>query len=176
MKFVHIPKTGGISICRALGHKVIGHVVYDRDYSEFSFCVFRDPVERFISAYNHLKYNQINKLDRSNCEEYIGDKNIHQFIKSGFEIAVKEQQHFLPQVHWIPFGVDRIICFKHLREQFSELFPGKRLQQFNVSPKGEIDLSEDEKYFIRKVYNLDNIIYAGSVRKHNMLESAKAGR
>lgn len=161
LKFVHIPRTGGTSISRAIGKKNIAHWIYKRDFSQFSWCVFRHPVDRFISAFNHLSYNQINDLDKANYKEYIGGMNIHEFINHGLNRAIKEQQHFLPQIHWIPFGVNLIVPFNELDKNFKILYPDKELIHVNKTNKKQ-NLTERDINIILNHYKLDFAIY-GSI-------------
>jgi hypothetical protein len=171
-RFIHIPRTGGTSIQRALGNLSIGHSIYKRNYKEFSWCVFRDPVDRFISCFKHLKHSGINAVDRANAQQYIGEKNIHQFIENGIEKAASEQQHFLPQTHWMPNGVNKIIPFTALEDEFNKLYPDRKLHYFNQSAKISCQLSEVEKKKIRDIYYLDNLIYVELIRQHYLFEPA----
>ena len=60
--FIHIPRNAGTSILRSFKMNYIGHHNWD-DYKRLNsywminkykkFCVFRDPLERFISSYNY---------------------------------------------------------------------------------------------------------------------------
>jgi len=160
IKFIHIPRTGGTSISKSIGIKVIGHWVYKRNFNEFSWCVFRNPIDRFISAFNHLKYNQINSRDRNDSETYIGDKDIHEFIEHGLNRAIKEQQHFLPQIHWIPLGVNQISLYENIQDDFMRLY-NRELMWVNRSDKQENELSEREERIIKNYYKLDFFVYNG---------------
>lgn len=174
-KFIHIPRTGGTSICNAIGKIHIGHSVYNRNFNEFSFCVFRDPVDRFVSAYHHLKYNQSDALDKNDFENYIGDMTIEQFVKQGLSRAIKEQQHFLPQIHWIPQGVNKILVFDYLEEGFNQIYPYLKLSKVNQSIKKEA-LTGECKYIIETYYKLDKIIYESVLQRRNLSELKVAAR
>ena len=87
--FIHIPKNAGVSISSLLYKKQIGHkdlnfyakkckTLFD-DY--FVFTVVRDPVERFISAYNYLINGGSGNLYDSICKHYLLTFNdINDFI------------------------------------------------------------------------------------------------
>lgn len=159
MKFVHIPKTGGTSVCNALGITRIGHWVYHRNFSEFSWCVFRDPVDRFLSAFNHLKYNARNQLDKNNSATYIQGKELSLFIKTGLVTAAENQQHFLPQIHWIPDGVTHIVPFEKLNEGFKTMYQNIELPNVNHTERQETELTQKEIDIINRVYYVDKLIY-----------------
>lgn len=172
-KFVHIPKTGGVSIWHAVGlpHN-IGHYQYThRNLDVFSFCVFRDPVERFISAFTYLKNGGQNYRDKTESEEWIGDLEIGDFVETRLQQATWVQQHFRPQVYWIPEGVDRIFCFNNLNAEFKEKF-GIDLPRRNVTKhKKHNNLTQRQIQRIRKIYQLDQIIWDGLFSQYSMFKS-----
>lgn len=85
--FIHVPKCAGTSISLSLlGHQV-GHKRYI-DYEEelgreiqdyFIFTIVRNPISRFISAYNYISSGGMTKKDkdflRSNAKYFQGNPN-----------------------------------------------------------------------------------------------------
>ena len=77
--FIHIPKNAGVSICSLLYKKQIGHkdlnfyVMKSKKLFDnyFVFTVIRDPVERFISAYNYLVNGGSGNLYDLICKHYL---------------------------------------------------------------------------------------------------------
>ena len=115
--FIHIPKTAGQSVAAALGyeHRPEYHHINDVDQTEgfFRFCIVRDPVDRFVSAYAYS--TQMARAGGASVEQH----PVRQFIidhglgdsVDRFALAVREHGfpvlnsvHFRPQMHWIRRG------------------------------------------------------------------------
>jgi len=115
--FVHIPKTAGISISKALfgnragRHRTISDYKKIFSYSDFSnyfkFTFTRNPWDRLLSAYNFLLKGGMTKEDKAFSDIYIQPyKNFEHFIEEGlFEEKIINWKHFKPQY--------KFICEKH---------------------------------------------------------------
>jgi hypothetical protein len=153
--FVHIPKTGGISICTTLfgsfdpRHTSISdyQIIFSRQEFDhyFKFAFVRNPWERLYSAYRFLQQGGINDTDRNWAKLNISlFKSFEDFVKIWVnKDNVQTYIHFRPQWHFIslPFEkepvVDFIGFYENLHEDFEfvqkQIFGniGKRLSHRN---------------------------------------------
>ena len=175
--FVHVPKTGGTSVARALygtdggGHRTI------RDYraelgdafvdGAFSFAVVRDPVERLASAFRYLKAGGGNRLDAA-----FGDRvlvrydTLDAFVRGwlGPE-TVREQVHFRPQAEFVTgadgaLDLDLVARHERLAEDYEAVRRrtgrGGPLPHLNVGPpRSAPDLSAEARARVRDLYRVD---------------------
>ena len=112
--FIHIPKNGGSTISNDIYGRFLGHILYSeiQRYSEQTvndlraFAVLRDPVDRFISAYNYARYGsndeesairfdhflRVRRFQNLNtfCEHFLLTKNFKNF-----------DQIFWPQIEFL---------------------------------------------------------------------------
>jgi len=148
--FIHIPKTGGISIQRVLGIRGCSHrridsfSKEDRD-SSFTFAIVRNPFDRIVSAYNYLKSGGTNE----------GDKLMGDSLPSDFRSFVKDIDqhinflHFRPMSYWLNDDVDFIGKFENLQEDFDSICRAldvecKQLPHVNKSKyKNYVDYYDD---------------------------------
>ncbi len=110
--FFHIPKTGGIAISESLleGHHT-NHRIYRRCALAdprtmtryWKFCILRDPVDRFVSAYRFLRGGGINEQDsrfRKDHREAFGD--FPTFVAAFREdSSIQNYVHFRPQTFFV---------------------------------------------------------------------------
>ncbi len=124
--FVHVPKTGGISVCNAIYDGIeYGH----RPYSEllsidpqasnyFSFAFVRDPAERLLSAFIYVQNGGINKFDRA-FSKHVTGMTFDQFVDClPNNRTLSKWMHFRPQSHYIDRPVDFIGRFENLDADF----------------------------------------------------------
>ncbi len=129
--FIHINKTGGTSIEKALDlfpeHKTAiekrEEVGFERFREKFKFTVVRNPWDKVVSHYFYrLKTNQTNlKENRITFKEWVQlayEKNDRTYCDN--------PKMFMPQIAWITdidgnIIVDRIIRFETLEEGFAEI-------------------------------------------------------
>ena len=148
--FVHIPKTAGSSIRRALGDptphgfqhtaalsfQTVAPDFFDR---ALSFAVIRDPIARFCSAVSHLQKNSLESHDPifHGVEEMRDlDLFLHRFETSAwFRARVFAGLHFQKQWYFVSnwrgeLIVDELMALEHLEERLPRLLEpllGKRL-------------------------------------------------
>lgn len=180
--FIHIPKTGGISVRDALfnNHSFGKHVearLYrnyfgSKRFSRFFKIAFvRNPWSRVFSAYNFLKDGGINDLDKNFSERYLSNcVDFDDFVTR--VLPLKEVQgytHFVPQHCWVCDNRGRIIVdflgrYENLSNDFNEI---KRILKVSAS-LGHINkasVSSDYKEFYSNVSkDIVGRIYARDIK------------
>jgi hypothetical protein len=133
--FVHIPKTAGVSIARALYDGLgAGHLgIHDYEMAlrpvvvsgYFMFTLVRNPWDRLYSAYTFLMSGGMNDHDRAWAERHLaGYRDFEEFVVSGLE-TVKGQIHFVPQVEFLKSairprtGVNFIGLYENIADDFA---------------------------------------------------------
>jgi len=159
--FMHIPKTGGISLYKAIKHprvKIKGHFIqnpfylYLKDslkfYPErpFVFAFVRNPWDRLVSAFFYLNKGGMNGSDRRDMKKYIkkyrGD--FKAFVKEAIaEGWALDQLHLKPQVDWISDNDGQLLTdytgkFENLRSDLKNIseitgIPFNKLEHRNKS-------------------------------------------
>lgn len=114
--FVHIPKTGGTSVIRAIaGDSVeIDHGVAEIDQAAdfLRACFVRQPVDRFVSAFRYsseLAFRPDGKFlsEKHPVRQFIADTNLHninEFVSHVDSLGsdwLFNNIHFRPQENWI---------------------------------------------------------------------------
>jgi hypothetical protein len=140
--FIHIPKTAGTSIGEAIYGHWVGHVPLsrfaafdDRKFkSFFKFSFVRNPWDRLLSAFAHLKGGGEPLARRESLwsERYLGNfESFEQFVlalRDGeFRSVIVGDVHFRPQLDWITLpgseriAVDYLGRFESLEEDYSQV-------------------------------------------------------
>jgi len=105
-KFIHIPKTAGSNISQSLYGYQVGHkprAFLKRQENDFIFTFARNPIDRFVSAFNYLNLGGINKHDEMFKEKYLPTGiDINSFVVEFFKsLEIREWIHFKHQVGFI---------------------------------------------------------------------------
>ena len=135
--FVHIPKTGGTSVIRAIaGDSVkIDHGVAEIEQAAdfLRACFVRQPVDRFVSAFRYsseLAFRPDKKFlsEKHPVRQFIADtnlRNINEFISHVDSLGsdwLFSNIHFRPQKHWISQTNPQFIGrYEQLDDDFSSL-------------------------------------------------------
>jgi hypothetical protein len=153
LSFIHIPKNAGTSIKKAIvDHRLpipIGDHSYPRKLSAREFVVLRDPIERFVSAFNYVKQywaNSVNGMFQDANElavsasdprhplhatawTELGNDPAHYLVRNGTAV----QPHsvagritrftwiYEPQTTWLINNPAHVLRFRHLARDFSDL-------------------------------------------------------
>ena len=119
--FVHIPKTAGISIIKAIygdvskeGHRSIYFYkkLFDKDFEDFfTFSFIRNPYERLYSSYKFLQNGGMNQHDKSAFQKYLSHySDFEDFVLNGLNSEIIfEIIHFIPQSEFICNNDGKII-------------------------------------------------------------------
>jgi len=153
-KYCHIPKTGGVSICKLIG-RLPGHAIESETKNKYIYTFVRNPYDRLISTFFYLKNGGRNNGDKKDRDKYIGNSSFEDFVKTKLINASKNQIHFRPQKYWIPNGASFIGKFENLENDFNEV---KKI----VGIKGNLQhLNKTSHKDYREYYNdeLANIVY-----------------
>lgn len=141
LTFVHIPKTAGTSISKWVKEKdssltfLYDHPFYEdiREHEQiknFSFTVVRNPWDRFVSLYFWLsgpesskeeispeKFKELTKLVRENFPTF--ESFVEEFPK--MKQSKYNFESITPQNRWITPGVDLILRYENLEEDFKKI-------------------------------------------------------
>ncbi|RMF76834.1 MAG: chondroitin 4-O-sulfotransferase [Acidobacteria bacterium] len=188
--FVHVPKTGGVSVARALfGHLAGGHRTVDeylvlyghlRFARLFRFAFVRDPFTRLESAFRFLKAGGMNDDDRRWAEEHLaGIDDLEQFCVSWLTPEnARSWVHFRPQADFVcdatgRLRVDFVGKFERLAEDFDAVCRrlGRRaeLPHLNRSAPRRRDpretLPDAARRRVAEVYRRDFELFGYSVER-----------
>lgn len=185
--FVHIPKSAGVSVNKALfgnlggAHRsvrtykrVFGPITFQK-YFKFTFV--RNPYTRLLSAYRFLKQGGFNSKDKLWAEQHLSDFNTFGEFVEGWltDISVMDYIHFRPQCTFVCDRafvpeVDFIGRFENIDEDFREIC--KRLnisrelkkhnQSRNTNEYWRTAYSEETRAKVYELYRKDFEIFGYS--------------
>ena len=181
--FIHVPKTGGQSVHRAMGLKNGPHrplSFYKVKRSRYVFTVVRNPYDRAISLwkwYSELHERPMKKRTPHNaamnvlarkCESadqfwlnYLDKKSLSYQLR--YSPMLRPQMFFLKdkksKVSRVSDSINRVIRFENLSDEFEGIkkrFGFKELPHINSSKRLEGDeMSEECRSLIRELYPED---------------------
>lgn len=137
--FLHIPKTGGVSVAESLfdSHAASHTPLYmylalygARDFDAmFKFAFVRNPWTRLASAFHFLRAGGLTETDREWAEANMMDfEDINHFVETGLErpeirnwVHFQNQSYFLRDPRTGRIGVDFLGRFETLREDYAKV-------------------------------------------------------
>ena len=168
--FIHVPKTGGLSIVNFLHKNRFEFIHNEKNYNglhtpfevfkdleldyDFCFSIFRDPIDRFTSALNYF-YPTIEDYNQFIFEEIEKFDNLNDNINSVL---------FRPQIKYYPpkckiLKFEKIFTLKDFLQK-NNIFIEGNLENFNQQKKKKIKLTSDTirllKIHFYEDYNLRN--------------------
>lgn len=190
--FIHIPKTAGISLSEAIYGEQIGHAKWDvfyrcnpRNYASLTkFAVCRDPIERFISAFNFLKVGGINNSDRKFSSEVLerfdsADEFARSLSSDSMRARALNKVHFFPQTDFICnvdgiFMVDYILNLHNLQTDLPRIL-GERTPEYipykNAGPNSRLktkQLTRKASEILEEIYALDFKLLRHTLELHHI--------
>ena len=164
--FIHIPKNAGSSIVKSLYDDGISHssaLYYKTIDEEFfrkteSFALLRNPIDRFCSAFNYLKFH-------SKQEPNIKFRNSHlQDINNVSDLIIK--------MKFDPSFKSMILRFPHFRTQ-SEYVCNKK-GEIIVNRIGHLDFLEsftnEISSYIHQPFNIEHINKSNNQKKISIID------
>ena len=116
LDFIHIPKTAGVSICKAIGQRP-GHRPRDIKEGAIVFSCVRNPYDRAASLYYFLRdkapnYRQVFMVDGETVNTFWAER-IH---------LIRQHRFTQPQVSWLDgIKVDRLLRFENLTDDWQHM-------------------------------------------------------
>ncbi len=174
--FIHIPKTAGISLIKAIyndinlpGHRSFffyNTALNMKNEKYFCFSFVRNPFDRLYSAYMFLKKGGINHIDRLIYETYLLKFNdFEDFVLNGLDNKlIFKITHFIPQHEFLcdrrgNIMVDFIGRFENLEDDVKSLSiklkKDIRLNHYNSNYKKDYK----EVYTAKMVSKVKTIYY-----------------
>lgn len=185
--FIHIPKNAGTSITKSWeGFILEGHHTIDfyknslkHQFKKFeTFCILRDPVDRFISNYNYARAKKSfwHSLDNSTKHgihpDYnkLKDKSLEQTAELLWSDPNSFGLHWYPQVYWITcnneISIDSIYMYENVESEILKNYNIK-IQTLNKIPRENSEISTKTLEIIKKFYKKDYDLI------HKLKEEAK---
>jgi len=149
--FVHVPKTGGVSLlgcCRECGVRVLDHnlrtpyhislaTFKQHNPQYYSFAFVRNPWDRVVSSFFYLKSGGDRDDDQRDADKYLPYDSFREFVLGAFAAEdIFNQIHFRPQYQWISneqgIAVDVIGRFESLEQDFQQIFHNLRLPVYRL--------------------------------------------
>lgn len=180
--FIHIPKTAGISIVKAIygdvsleGHRSIYFYkhIFDKDFKDFfTFTFIRNPYDRLYSSFKFLQKGGMNQHDKNAFQKYLSHySDFEDFVLNGLNNEIiYEIMHFIPQSEFVcskdgEIMVDFIGRFENLYEDFKNLSGriNKELVLEHLNKNNKKDYfniyTEDMKLKVKNIYKKDIEIF-----------------
>ncbi len=177
--FVHVPKTGGMSVTKALfgnssgGHRTVAE--YKQIFGEptfsnyFKFTFVRNPWDRLVSGYFYLKYGKTAKIDREWAERHLSRYNdFGAFVRDWVTPKnIYTEKHLRPQCTFLCDGrlaheVDFLGRFENLRDDFGHVRRilggiGSDLEHLNASKRYDYRqyYTDETRAIVAEAYRTD---------------------
>lgn len=152
-EFIHVPKTGGMSLTHSTGiagdHKRVSEVV-NAD-KKFLFAFVRNPFDRLWSAWNFSRLpGQVLNMESRSFKRFVLDLGT---------VPVPSLM-FHPMSWFLDGPVGFIGRFEYLREDFLRLLtilelPGRELEHRHASNNGPAPYDDEMKSVVREFYAED---------------------
>jgi hypothetical protein len=177
LHFIHIPKNGGHSITHLIKNNEFANAFshfHNENPLKFpkdrSFLILRDPIDRFISAFNYAKQFYPN-CELSKHVEIVEPSDLVKKLKNGDDSLILDGNHYIgknktriawtfyPQHNWYN-GAKYVLFFENLKNDFEEFLkktdrPLIELPKLNASHRKFTHLTVDDMNFLKEMYKDD---------------------
>jgi chondroitin 4-sulfotransferase 11 len=181
--FIHVPKTGGISVGRSLFGEIVGSHFTADDYKAifgrenfqnyFKFAFVRNPWDRAVSAYSFFKTGTFSENTKRWGERHLADyPDFGSFVKGWLnpDIIFKTSKAFMPQYVFVcdkalKPQVDFLGHYEHLQRDFEtireRLGIQAELQHLNASRRKDYReyYTKETRDIIAELYRKDIEIF-----------------
>jgi len=177
--FIHINKTAGTSISKALGlpkkrhltvKEVIDIIGAENYYKAFSFAVIRNPWAKVVSHYNYrLKTNEsLRNGRRIEFNEWV-KKTYGEDRESAYMDAPKM---FMPQVEWLKdyndtISVTKVIRFENLNKEITDIFDHIGAKNITLPTVNQTKKVDYRDYYNDTTREIINIHFKDDIRLFN---------
>ena len=176
--FIHIPKNAGMAVSQALYGQQVYHQSI-RYYARFapdlverlpSFAIWRDPVERFMSALRFARTggnpgNRIAAGFRDSYARFATVDDALNHVETGSSVFATDHI-FRPQFWYVAdrtarIAVDRILLIDELDSALTDMrLPGlEHVTHLNESVGHEVLLTARQEHRLRRLYAIDFAVY-----------------
>lgn len=182
--FIHIPKTGGVSLSHGFfgnlggGHRRIVDyypIFSPKEFKEyFKFAIVRNPWDRVVSAYFFLKGGGFHETERKWVEENISVfEDFEEFICRWVnEQNIYSYKHFIPQHHFVlhkgKLMIDKFYKLENISSAVKEI--NSRLNVNITLPHKNRNLSRNpdyRQYYNKKTKKIIEDIYSKDIQIFN---------
>jgi hypothetical protein len=171
--FVHVPKTGGVSILPICFHHkigVLGHDIRSENYISlgkyktinpgcFAFAFVRNPWDRLVSAFFYLKKGGDREEDRKDAELYLPYDDFRSFVLEAFKTEmIFEQMHFRPQYTWLSddkgLVIDSVGKFEEFQSDFDNYCRLFNLPNYKLPHHNKTQHEDYKKYYDAETWDI----------------------
>ncbi|WP_299677742.1 sulfotransferase family 2 domain-containing protein [uncultured Roseobacter sp.] len=193
---IHIPKNAGTSVEDAIYNYRVRHRTW-RDIRDScprawaslpKIAILRDPVDRFLSAFDYLKSGGRNEADRRFAARVIAQRSIEEFVdrfasRAGFRHTAMRYFHFRPQSDFIcdaeQVMVEHMIPFPKMADglvKFAGVAPGALAHANRTTGHRtrKSDLSPDTLDVMTRFYAQDAALFAQACQDWEATEAVEA--
>ena len=167
--FIHLPKTGGNSVKKALGikgHKHTNLSYWSKDYPDyFSFAFTRNPWDRCVSAFTYLEAGGMNPGDKKEYYTHIHGLKFHEFISKYQDTFEIPMTHFKSQDMILDGDLDFIGKVENYQEDFNTVCDKIGVERVELGWKNKTEHKHYTKYYSDKTKRIVAKLYANDIER-----------
>lgn len=182
--FIHIPKTGGLSLSQSLfGNRGGGHRTFfsyypiysPKEYQQYyKFAIVRNPWDRLVSAYFFLEEGGITETDQQWFEQNLSEyDNFDKFVRGWVNKQnIYSYLHFIPQHYYVAHRdkimIDKVYKLENISSMIDDLNT-KLGVQISLPHKNKTQnrSSDYREYYTDETKNIVGNIYQQDIKLFN---------